>query len=245
MKHTKKLALLVFLLSFGSAQAVTISITGAANSTDVGSSDIGTFAATELIDDDTANAASAADRTMTYTISGLTIDADGTANDSVTVNLVVTTDGQNIQTSGAMQAGWLASGDITMNANGEQLTIGFGSISSVLSGGGSPDSLTFNGFSAVSWGSWASGHVAVVNGVSNAYDDGNVGNEFNKLQTVSGNSLETVFDSAANTGAAQDADGSWRPEGWDFSVTVTAVPEPGTSALFGLGGMILLLRRRK
>lgn len=241
MKTTQTTALLALALSATAAQAVTIAVTGAANSTAVGSSDFGSFAATELVADDTANAAAAADRRITYSISGLTIDADGTADDSIFINFLVTTDGQNIQTSGATQSGWLSSGGTSMNSNGDQLTIAFESISTTLSGGGSATNLSFDGFSAVSWGSWAAGHVAVVNGVSNAYVDGTT----DKTQATSGNSLETVYDTAANTGAALDANGSWRAEGWNFSVSVDTVPEPSSTALLGLGGLALILRRRK
>lgn len=242
MKNTKILALTGLLASLGTAQAVTVAITGAANSTAQGSASLGTWTVDQLIADNTANAAVAADRTISYTISGLTIDTNGTADDSITVNLLVTTDGSNIQTSGTTAAGWLSSGATTMNSNGDQLTIAFDSISAVLSGGGAPATLSFDGFSSVNWGSWATGHTAVVNGVSNAYVDGIA----NKSQTVSGNSLVTEFDTAANTGAAADAAGSWRAEGWNFAVTATApVPEPSSTALLGLGGLALILRRRK
>lgn len=240
MKHTTSAALAA-LLTIGSAQAVTIAITGAANSTDRGASDTGTWTVDELVADDTANAAAAADRTIQYTVSGLTIDADGAADDSVTITLLVTTEGQNIQTSGTTANGWLSSGGTTMNSNGEQLTIAFNSISAALSGGGSADTLTFDGFTAASWGSWASGHVAVLNGVSNAYVDGTT----NKSQSTSGNSLVTWFDTAAITGAADDAAGSWRAESWNFGFTAAVVPEPSSAALLGLGGLALILRRRK
>lgn len=245
MKYTKTAAILGLALTATAANAATISITGAANATNKGAASDGIWTVDGLVGDNTANGAAAADRTITYTVSGLTLDADGTADDSVTISLLVTTEGGNIQTSGTTAAGWLSSGGTTMDGNGDQLTIAFDSISANLSGGGSADTLSFDGFSQISWGSWGAGHVAVVNGVSNAYVDGTT----NKTQSVSGNSLVTEFNTAAITGADADAAGTWRAEGWDFAFTAevnaVAVPEPSSTALLGLGGLALILRRRK
>ena len=43
-----------------------------------------------------------------------------------------------------------------------------------------------------------------------------------------------------------DAGNTWRPEGpkWHYAFTVTGIPEPSTCLLLGLGGLVLLRRRR-
>lgn len=244
MKYTKTAAALGLFMSIGSVQAVTVSVSGAANSTAQGSSDFGTFstALAGLVGDNTSPP-----QTLTHTVSGLTIDGHGLANDSVVLNFTITTDGQNIQTSGTSAAGWFSSGATTLNGNGEFVQIDYASMTVTLSGGGATATESFIGFTGVSFGSWAAGHTATANGLSITFDDQIV--DDNRFLDLSGGgadpSLKTLFDTAANNGSGTDAAGSWRPEGWDFQFEVTAVPEPSSTALIGLGGLALILRRRK
>ncbi|MCP5536026.1 MAG: PEP-CTERM sorting domain-containing protein [Akkermansiaceae bacterium] len=113
------------------------------------------------------------------------------------------------------------------------------------------DALTFSFNKAVSLdfldvGGFTGSGQAGEDAVSISYSNGNatinlVGGDFDN------NTSDTIAFSSGNTLAANESftisrtDGSFSIEGFN----VTAVPEPTSSALFGLGGLALLLRRRK
>ena len=80
-------------------QAVIIDVNSAANTTaagNQGSASSGTLTCSTLIFDN-----STPPQNQQFTISGLTLDATGTADDSVVVNFIVSGVGGNLQTSGS------------------------------------------------------------------------------------------------------------------------------------------------
>ncbi len=247
-----------------SAQAATISLNGFSN-TDHGST--GTMNGTVSGDgvDGDASAGStgstvfavsndirngdSSPQTLEYTVSGLNIDGVGGFNDSFVIQFTVTTDGQNfnvLQDSSDLpkNAGWLSSGETSLNANGEYVQFQFAAMTVNLNGGTNNGTGAWLGFTSASVGSWGSNDVATFNGISRAYnsDDSKV---FDLTAGGNDNSLIADFDTAANTEGTLDAAGAWRPEAWSFQVEVNAVPEPSSTALIGLGGFALILRRRK
>lgn len=241
MKQTY-LAILGLLLVAGTSQAALITVTGAANSTTRGTADLGSVLTTTLVTDNTAPP-----QALAVTVSGLNVDGIGGDNDSVVLAFTVTTDGQNIQTSGTTQAGWLSSGGVTLNANGEFVQVDYAGMSVDLNGlagsGNGTSGESFLGFTGVGLGSWAANHVAVVNGISQAYVDGTADKH---IALPNDPSIKSWFDTAANTGAALDSAGSWRPENFDFQFEVNTIPEPTSLGLMAaLGGAIFFIRRRR
>ena len=180
---------------------------------------------------------------LAYTITGLDIDGAGGANDAIVVSFTVSTDGQNLQTiwdaglGVPKNAGWLSSGGNTLNADGEYVQLDFASMSVDLNGGMGNGSGSFNGFSAVRFGSFAAaGEVGVANGLIQDLDT-----QGKDLDLTAGGldpNVKMIYD------AAQGSVGNgYRPESWSFQVTV--IPEPGTLGLVALFGGVLLCRRRR
>lgn len=54
-----------------------------------------------------------------------------------------------------------------------------------------------------------------------------------------------VITNTASYNVAKTSNSTYNVQGYDIQFTVTAVPEPSSAALLGLGGLALILRRRK
>lgn len=211
------------------------SVDGDASAGD-GSSGATIFDVSTFVADDVASPAA-----LAYTVTGLNIDGVGGFNDSFVINFTVSTDGQNLQTNWSgtepQNAGWLSSGGNTLNSNGELVQFDFSSISVNLNGGSDNGVGSWLGFTGGSIGAFAAGEIAIVNGNLHEFDVD--GNPFDLTAGGNDNNLQVLRDT--NAGAS----GSYRPESWSFQVEVNVVPEPSSAALLGLGGLALILRRRK
>jgi hypothetical protein len=253
----KKVLLITAILALGAvaAQATVIELNRFSNTDHSSPGFDGSFPATGWISTDggsTTNATAVYDVStfvaddvaspapLAYTVTGLDIDGVGGANDQVVVNFTVNTDGQNLQTvwSGTepQNAGWLSSGGTTLNANGEYVQFDFASMSVDLNGGTGNGSGTFDGFSAVSFGSFTvAGEVGVANGLTLALADGK------DLDLTAGgldSNLQMVYDTAQGS-----VGGGYRPEAWSFQVTV--IPEPATLGMvLVIGAGLLFIRKR-
>lgn len=207
----------------GSGGDITIAIDSAANSTARGTSDQGTFSTilADLIADN-----SAPPGTLAHTITGLTLDETGGANDSIRIEFTVTTGGnQNIQTSGTTQNGWLSPGSTTLNSNGDWIQLSPSLVRVDLNGGTGNGFGSFAGFTQVQLGSWAADHIATVNGI--LFEKPSAGAGY--LTLPNDPNLKALFDTAANTGTAKDCVGSWRPEGWSFQISTSGDPIPAVT----------------
>ena len=163
---------------------------------------------------------------LAYTVTGLNIDGEGGDNDQVVINFSVSTDGQNLQTvwSGTepQNAGWLSSGGTTLNANGEYVQFDFTSLSIDLNGGTGNGFGTFDGFSAVSFGSFTvAGEVGVANGLTQAIADGK---ELDLSDGGLDSNLQVIYDTTQGS-----VGGGYRPEGWSFQISTSGDPIPAVT----------------
>jgi len=178
--------------------------------------------------------------TVTLNVSGLSIDADGAANDSV--SLVFNTTG-TVDVGGTNTAAGLVSigsglfgvDDSRIDVN-EQVIIGFNlaSSSATLSGGGS-SVISLNGFTGFTLNSIGNDGIVSINGTPDATSTAN-NNDYTFASTPSITALHTTDDADINNPRMQKI---------LASVDVIAVPEPSSTILLGLGGVALIMRRRK
>lgn len=228
------------LASLSIAQATTIAVTGAVNSTDAadqGSASLGTLTATTLVADNSDG--TGAGQAQQFTISDLDLNGSGGANDSIVVNFIVTSSNE-ILTSGSSAAGWLAGGTgNNMDTDGESLTITFSSVLVNLDGGTGNGAGSFLGFTGVTMGSWDYDELnglpedqATINGIQYASTADN-----ETLTIPSSNAISLLYD----TGSSDF--GSWRHLGSSFSVEV--VPEPSSSLMVGIAALGLMIRRKR
>lgn len=187
-------------------------------------------------------------QTLTYTVSGLTIDSDGIANDSVTISFTATASGNinsgfNNASQGFFAVGsWLSAGQWTR--------MDFASISLGLSSGDPSYTASFDGFTELSvqlagggeTGDDGSTDKFTVNGVTYADTNGAGEEPISSAIPINNDDfiLLTGVETATGTGTTG---GTYRHLDMNFQFTV--VPEPSSTALLGLGGLALALRRRK
>ncbi len=193
--------------------------------------------------------------TYTYTLSDLNIAGDATANDSITFELSVTAGGTATQvlnnifdSTGARDFnGWgttlngAASPEDAVMDPGHSLSFAVTS-SSVTMGDGGPSTITFDGFSAlrhrnvntpddVGTITLADTSTLTLNGSGST----NTG-DFQGFGTVTDSF--TVLNDSTSTG-------NFRIMRLSMEFTAEPIPEPSSTALLGLGGLALILRRRK
>lgn len=181
---------------------------------------------------------------ITVTVSGLTIDAVGTGDDSASFSFSVDSGGGTIDDSSGT-SGWGVNGNGAgrISAASESLILGFVSGSTTLGAGATEiGTFSFKGFNQVTFSSFdvdggeddiatiqfGSGPVTNLTSSSNSFgaDAGDV-----TIGYLSGD--------ATNDGFKLD---TFRAR---VEVDSAAVPEPSSVALLGLGGLALILRRRK
>ena len=186
-------------------------------------------------------------QTLTYTVSGLTIDSDGIANDSVTISFSATASGNinsgvNNSNQGFFAVGsWIDAGEFTR--------MDFASISLGLSSGAT-GAAEFLGFTGVSVQLATNGETGddgstdkfTLNGTTYAHTPG-AGEEAISSNIAINNDDFILLTGVETASGAGTNGGSYRHLDMDFSFS--AVPEPSSTALLGLGGLVLALRRRK
>lgn len=165
-------------------------------------------------------------RTSTYTITGFDFNGD-TNNDTLTFDLIQSASVGNITNDGTAGVGVSANNSTGVNG-ADVLTISFGNATVAL-GGGSGDSYIASlvGFTGAS--------IDLRN--SPTYS---IGDATGLTGTTATFTSTPSFDLETTSGT-----GNTRLTNVAFSVSVTAVPEPSSAALLGLGGLALILRRRK
>lgn len=230
MKTILRTCLLTSLAIQTSHAATILTVTKTSNRTSSaeGSVSEGTIAVTTAVVDSVDGP-----QTLIQTISGLTLDDTGTGDDSVDITFTATdTTGANaIRTNPTV--GFLSSGGVRLNQPGEFIQLAYTDMSVNVSGGTDNGFGEFLGFTQLYIGTWAVGDEALVNGISKTFDGGD-----GSPISVSGNTLklEHVLD--------PDTQG-FRMEEWSFQLSVSAVPEPSSTALLGLGGLAFMLRRKR
>lgn len=170
--------------------------------------------------------------TVSFTYSNQDVDGDGTANDEFDLTLTYT--GTNV------------------GANGQGVGTGFGNLSEVTVTGSatgtatdSGDAIVFDGFTGAGIASFEFGGSApdrfgTINGVLVDPPSAGIGGtgttDFALVSSV-------FFDDAVNTGTI----GSLVIREFDIQVSTSSavIPEPASMALFGLGGLAMLTRRRR
>ena len=177
---------------------------------------------------------------LTYTVSGLTIDTDGVANDTITVTLGISALG-----TGSPRIDWdqgtvtpeFDHNDATFNTAGEGISFGIIGVTGSLSSG---DALVVNSakYTEFTFRRWAGAadELVSIDGDGAAYDWGN--------GAAAGDGTVTPLDDTAFS-ITHVSGGSWNGNHFDFTVDVDAIPEPSSTALLGLGGLALIMRRRK
>jgi hypothetical protein len=207
-----------------------------------GTSDLGTLVRDINVVD------GASPQTLQYTVTGLTIDDDGTANDSVTIAFSASTinsinSGENNSSQGFFSdsGSWLGAGDWTR--------MDFTSISVNVSGGGF-SAAEFLGFTELTvqlagggeTGNNGSTDEFTINGTTYADDAGDFAGGSDFAIANDDFILLTAVEVATGTGTTA---GTYRHFDLNYQFSATAVPEPSSTALLGLGGLALMLRRKR
>ena len=206
----------------GVAQALEISFSDI--DPDAGSVNIGTFAA----DQDLADGATVT--SLSYTVSGLTIDADGTEDDQVTVTFSVSAlGGTNITWDDNTE--WDFNGGAFDGTEG----ISFGAIgvTGILSSGDSlaVNSAVYDGFALRRWD--GNETITIAGDQTASYDYDGAGTSV----TLSN---DTTFSITHKSGTF------WNLDDIGFTVDVAAIPEPDTYALLaGCFGLAWVMLRRR
>ncbi|MDB4419078.1 PEP-CTERM sorting domain-containing protein [bacterium] len=170
----------------------------------------------------------------------MTIDADGVDNDSITVTLGISALGTGSPTIDWDQGSVTPEfdhNDSTFATAGEGISFATIGVTGTLSGG---DALVVNSakYTSFKFRRWAGAadELVSIDGDGAAYDWGN--------GAAAGDGTITPLDDTAFS-ITHISGGSWNGDHIGFTVDVVAVPEPSSTALVGLGGLALILRRRK
>lgn len=242
MKNTLPLTLSIGLIS------VTTLVTNAAVTTidlDMSRGDPNrTFTSHGTIATTTFNTGSAGgtDQFIVYTISGLTLDSVGTADDSFTFTLgllAASTSGTVTGIGASFQYWGVNDGTGTGSLIESDETIRFDFDAAVVTlGAGATEtaSLNFDGFKGFELLNTAAGETFNITGTTNnnVTNQAHAGQE--ALNAFTG--LEDSFIYGGNSGAM-------RIGGIRAQVTITTVPEPSSALLLGLAGTALTFRRRR
>lgn len=174
-------------------------------------------------------------RQQTYTINGLDLDGVGTNDDSIEVIINYVPVGGTVTVSSG-SAGVSGNGDGLISSTVETLTYSFTSATVTLGNGGAAtaDFLGFSGAHFVSYGD-GSRHTLGLDGGLAVEGDAN----------ATADVATFAFADTVAVGYGATSTDSFRMGGTSFSIEVTAVPEPSSTVLLGLGGLALILRRRK
>lgn len=170
---------------------------------------------------------------QSYTVNGLTLDGDA-IDDSVTITFSL----MAFDNAGSADLNWdLIEYDIdnaTFNAVGDGVTFGNITMSAGTTSDGSTLVLNSAVFTELTYRRW---HTA------NADTTSVVGSSTNIAMNTAG--VVALNDTTFTT--THVSGGSWQVNDYDLAIDVVAVPvpEPSSTALLGLGGIALILRRRK
>ncbi|NWK55859.1 PEP-CTERM sorting domain-containing protein [Verrucomicrobiaceae bacterium N1E253] len=241
MKHMKAMAILGLIVSFEAVQAASTSIDlQLSRRLDNGdtSSSVGTIAITTLNEGNPG----AATQSMLYTVTGLTLDSVGTADDQITfeMGLAGSSSSGTVVGMGASYGAWGiadGSGSASLIENDEALTFGFVAATVTLGAGAFESaSVSFDGFTGFSALNVAAGETFNISGTA--------------ANNVTGASIASNGDLYSFTGSesaftVEGNEGAMRYNLVQASVTINTVPEPSASVLIALAGISLILRRRK
>ena len=223
----------LFGTAIASQGAATLINVDDANNTTGGTATLGTLSLSTGVLSNTNNA------TLGYTVTGLDLDGIGGNNDEVDINFLVSSSSGNINTrplsggTGPELATTDGANGSWLNGDSSNLEITFSDITANLNGGSNNGWAEFNGFYELNLSNWTSaGEEVNINGVLNTFDGGDT-NPF----AISGNTL------AIDLEPDGESTTQFRLRNWSFSFS--AVPEPSSTALLGLGGLALMLRRKR
>ncbi len=168
---------------------------------------------------------------MLFTVSALDLAGDGSANDTVTATISIMGNTDNVRSGGTGDIGFGIHGGVNTRLDaGEILTFTVSSLSATF-GSGQTDGVQFDGFSGLTMLSGGSGNMFTING--GAAETGSAAKTFAANTTLT---VETTVNGTGNTPRVSDIVANF---------SSVPVPEPSSTALLGLGGLSLLLRRRK
>lgn len=217
------LTTLNFELSRGSAQSVMITPTGTVTNSNLTTASAGN------------------PQTSGYTITGLTLDSVGTGDDSITFNMILTGTGTGtIDGFGAAFEAWGVQDDDGTGSlvdPDESLAFSFEAASVTLGAGATETAtITFDGFTGFRALNVQSGETFDITGTTGSNATG---------ESIAQNALYSLAGGTENSFTIEGNTGAMRYYHVGGQVTVNAVPEPSSAALLGLGGITLILRRRK
>jgi hypothetical protein len=177
-------------------------------------------------------------RVISYTIVDIDFDGDGMA-DTLEVTIEATSTGSAggsiISTRGALgiDSTGAKKDKGNMDTGGEAITYSYTSASVLLSDSGSEGSVSFDGFTQLTFDGYGKKATHLLDGVEGNAND-------------TGDTISLGLVDSFKIGYDPSSGGTFYLGDLDFSVTVTtvAVPEPSSTVLLGLGLSALALRRR-
>ena len=185
----------------GAAQTLVIDVTHAWNTTaHAGDTTTGACALSKAL------IAGAAPQNQVYTLSGLDLEGDGTANDTAVVTFEVTTDSGQIVPGGSW--GYIKSDSGNLNSSGKYVHYTFTNLVVNLTDSATTGTGTFDGFEAMDMALFGNGDSVNLNGTTNAWSGSN--NPTFQLTTPN------------QTLKAEWAGGSWTAGGTSWKISLEA-----------------------